>query len=128
MTGYRILRRAQADSSFIQLADVVADGINTHYDDTLNIKPETKYIYRLRAYNADGDIADARVAITTVAELEPLHGPAAPTATPTATATPAPAAAPSDGGAPPAPTPTPTATATPTATPEPPPPGGVTGQ
>jgi len=34
---------------------------------------ETKYIYRLRAYNVEGDIADARVAITTVAEIELLE-------------------------------------------------------
>ena len=126
--GYRILRRAQADSEFIQLHDAPANGPPIYED--ADVKPETKYIYRLRAYNADGDIADARVAITTVAELEPLDAPAAPAATPTPTptATPAPAAAPSDGGAPTAPTPTPTPTATPTATPEPPPPGGVTGQ
>ena len=140
VTGYRILRRAQADSSFIQLHDAPANGPPIYEDG--DVKPETKYIYRLRAYNADGDIADARVAITTVAELEPLDAPSAPTSTPpapsaatatstptaTATATPTPATAPSDGDAPNAPTPTPTPTATPTATPEPPPPGGVSGQ
>lgn len=73
VTGHRILRRNQTDSEFIQLADIptTEDG---YYRDTQAIQPETKYIYRLRAYGASGDLADARIAITTVAALEPLIG------------------------------------------------------
>lgn len=84
--GYRILRRKQTDSEFIELANIpiTEEG---YYQDMRDIQPETKYIYRLRAYGASGDIADARIAITTVAALEPLSGPAA-TATSTASPTP----------------------------------------
>ena len=98
VTGYRILRRKQTDSEFIELANIpiTEEG---YYQDMRDIQPETKYIYRLRAYGASGDIADARIAITTVAALEPLSGAAA-TATPTASPTP----------------PQPTATVVPTAT------------
>ena len=86
--GYRILRRKQTDSKFIELADVTWNGtLDYWYEDTRDIQPETKYIYRLRAYGASGDIADARIAITTVAALEPLSGAAA-TATPEPTITP----------------------------------------
>ncbi len=86
VTGYRILRRKQTDSEFIELANIpiTEEG---YYQDMRDILPETKYIYRLRAYGASGDIADARIAITTVAALEPLSGPAA-TATSTASPTP----------------------------------------
>ena len=86
VTGYRILRRKQTDSEFIELANIpiTEEG---YYQDMRDIQPETKYIYRLRAYGASGDIADARIAITTVAALEPLSGGAA-TATPTASPTP----------------------------------------
>ena len=77
--GHRILRRKQSDADFIELADMPVDG-DTFYEDTQDIQPETNYIYRLRAYGENGDIADARIAITTVAALEPLDG---------ATATPA---------------------------------------
>ena len=80
VSGYRILRRKQTDSEFIELANISAD-TSSHYEDKTDIQPKTKYIYRLRAYGASGDIADARVAITTVAALEPLSGVAA-TATP----------------------------------------------
>ena len=99
VTGYRILRRKQTDSEFIELANIpiTEEG---YYQDMRDIQPETKYIYRLRAYGASGDIADARIAITTVAALEPLSGAAA-TATPAASPTP----------------PQPTATVVPTATP-----------
>ena len=79
--GYRILRRKQSDNDFIEVASVPADVVTSLYEDRRDIQPETKYIYRLRAYGANGDIADARVAITTVAELDPLDD---------ATATPAP--------------------------------------
>ena len=89
--GYRILRRKQTDSKFIELADVRWNGtLDYYYEDTLDIQPETKYIYRLRAYGASGDIADARIAITTVAALEPLSGPATHTSTATPTPTPTP--------------------------------------
>ena len=88
--GYRILRRKQTDSKFIELANVTWNGLLTYdYEDTRDIQPKTKYIYRLRVYGANGDIADARIAITTVAALEPLSGGAA-TATPTASPTPEP--------------------------------------
>ena len=117
--GYRILRRKQTDSKFIELANVTWNGLLTYdYEDTRDIQPKTKYIYRLRAYGASGDIADARIAITTVAALEPLGGAVA---TPTATHTPMP-------------TNTPTAAhkTTPVSVIEPttpaPPPGGVTVQ
>ena len=83
VTGYRILRRKQTDSEFIELANIpiTEEG---YYQDMRDIQPETKYIYRLRAYGASGDIADARIAITTVAALEPLSGAVAtPTASPT---------------------------------------------
>ena len=101
--GYRILRRKQTDSEFIELANIpiTEEG---YYQDMRDIQPETKYIYRLRAYGASGDIADARIAITTVADLEPLSGAAAtpqqPTATvvPTATPTNTPATVPPTGG------------------------------
>ena len=146
--GYRILRRKQSDGNFIELANVSANSLTGHYEDGRDIQPETKYIYRLRAYGKDGGIADARVAITTVAALESLDAPtASPTTIPTATPTLAPAATATQTAAPtaipeatatPTPdilasnTPTPTATATIeptlTATPEPPPSGGVTGQ
>ena len=128
VTGYRILRRKQTDSEFIELANIpiTEEG---YYQDMRDIQPETKYIYRLRAYGASGDIADARIAITTVAALEPLSGgvathtptasptPTQPTATvvPTATPTNTPATAPTT-------TPTPAPTLTPT-----PPTGGVSG-
>ena len=80
--GYRILRRKQTDSKFVELADVTWNGtLDYDYEDILDIQPKTKYIYRLRAYGASGDIADARIAITTVAALGPLSGVAA-TATP----------------------------------------------
>ena len=81
--GYRVLRRKQSDSEFIELADVPVDyGNKTYhtYQDMQDVLPDTEYIYRLQAYGKAGDIADARVAITTVAELDPLD---APTATPT---------------------------------------------
>ena len=80
VTGHRLLRRKQTESEFIQLANIptAQDG---YYHDTRDIQPETKYIYRLRAYGASGDIADARIAITTLAALEPLSG-AASTPTP----------------------------------------------
>ena len=86
VTGHRILRRKQTESEFIELADIptAQDG---YYRDTQDIQSETKYIYRLRAYGASGDIADARIAITTLAALEPLIG-AASTSTPTASPTP----------------------------------------
>ena len=100
VSGYRILRRKQTDSEFIELANISAD-TSSHYEDMRDIQPETKYIYRLRAYGASGDIADARIAITTVAALEPLSGAAATATTPTASPTP----------------PQPTATVVPTATP-----------
>ena len=119
VTGYRLLRRAQTDSEFIELADLSSEG-PYHYEDT-DFEPSTKYIYRLRAYGASGDIADARIAITTVAALEPLSGAAAtstPTASPTPppTATVVPTATPAPAPAPPH-TPTPTATHTPSPTP-----------
>ena len=85
--GYRILRRKQSDANFIELADIPIDSltyVDDPYEDRRDIQPETKYIYRLQAYGANGDIADARVAITTVAALEPLD---APTTTPTASLT-----------------------------------------
>ena len=72
--GYRVLRRKQSDAEFIEVADVPADVVTSFYEDRLDIQPETKYIYRLQAYGEDGDIADAHVAITTVAELDPLDG------------------------------------------------------
>ena len=121
VTGHRILRRNQTDSEFIELANIpiAQDG---YYHDARDIQPETKYIYRLRAYGASGDLADARIAITTLAALEPLSG-AASTSTPTASPTPpqptatvvptaTPAAAPD-----PSHTPTPTTTHTPSPTP-----------
>ena len=77
--GYRILRREQSAADFIELASMPADVATSLYEDKLDIQPETKYIYILRAYGANGDIADACVDITTVAELDPLD---APTATP----------------------------------------------
>ena len=117
VTGYRILRRKQTDSEFIELADIpiTEEG---YYRDMRDIQPETKYIYRLRAYGASGDIADARIAITTVADLEPLINAAA---TPTATHTPMPTN-----------TPTTAHKTTPVSVNDPttpaPPPGGVTVQ
>ena len=120
--GYRILRRKQTDSKFIELADVRWNGtLDYYYEDMRDILPETKYIYRLRAYGASGDIADARIAITTVAALEPLSGavdthtptasptPQQPTATvvPTATPTNTPTTAPTTSGAIDTPTPQP---------------------
>ena len=80
--GHRILRRKQSDAEFIELADAPAAG-DPFYKDTQDIQPETNYIYHLRAYGENGDIADARIAITTVAALEPLD---AATTTPTPTA------------------------------------------
>ena len=139
VTGYRILRRKQIDSEFIELADIpiTEEG---YYQDMMDIQPETKYIYRLRAYGASGDIADARIAITTVAALEPLSGiaststasptPQQPTATVVPTATPAAAPAPSPTPTPTAthtPSPAPTSTPEPTATPESSTGGGVSG-
>ena len=141
--GYRILRRKQTDSKFVELADVTWNGtFDYYYEDTRDIQPETKYIYRLRAYGASGDIADARIAITTVPALEPLSGaaststptasptPQQPTATVVPTATPAPAPAPSHTPTPTAthtPSPAPTSTPDPTATPESSTGGGVSG-
>ena len=117
--GYRVLRRKQSDANFIELTDMRVDG-DMFYEDTRDIQPETEYIYILRAYGKDGDIADARVAITTVAALEPLD---APTATPTTTLTavtpsPTPASTPSPASTAIA-TPTPASSPTPTPTPSP---------
>ncbi len=127
--GYRILRRKQSDANFIELANFPIDSLtyeDAPYQDRRNIQPETKYIYRLQAYGANGDIADARVAITTVAALEPLD---APTATPTANlinpiATPSPTPAPVSSPTPTSvgittPSPTPTAIPTPASSPSP---------
>ena len=76
--GYRILRRKASDREFIELANMLVDGAD-HYEDAYDIQPDTEYIYLLRAYGEDGDIADARVVVATVAALDPLD---APTATP----------------------------------------------
>ena len=112
--GYRILRRKQSDANFIELADIPIDDltyVDDPYEDRRDIQPETKYIYRLRAYGANGDIADARVAITTVAALEPLDAPTGtPTAVPTSTQSPTPTPTSTSS---PAPNPTATATTTP---------------
>ena len=78
--GHRILRRKRSDADFTELADAPADS-DPFYKDTQDIQPETNYIYRLRAYGENGDIADAHIAITTVAALEALD---APTPTPVA--------------------------------------------
>ena len=79
--GYRVLRRARYEPEFTELADMpiaTADIYNEFgfimYEDKLDIQPHTEYIYILRAYGADGDIADARVSITTIPALEPLDG------------------------------------------------------
>lgn len=82
--GHRILRRKQSDSEFTELADMPVNAA-PFYEDTHDIQPETQYIYHLRAYGENGDLADARITITTVAALEPLD---APTATPTPAPTP----------------------------------------
>ena len=84
--GHRILRRKRSDADFTELADAPADS-DPFYQDTQDIQPETNYIYHLRAYGENGDIADARIAITTVAALEPMN---VATATPTAVPTPTP--------------------------------------
>ena len=78
--GYRLLRSKGSDSEFIELADVPVDS-DPGYEDTNDIQPGTEYTYILRAYGEDGDIADARLTITTRPALEPLDD---------ATATPAP--------------------------------------
>ena len=79
--GYRILRRKQSDSEFIELANMLAADSRS-YTDTQDIQPDTEYIYLMRAYgNQDGDIADAHLTITTRPALDPLGD---------ATATPAP--------------------------------------
>lgn len=78
VTGYRILRRKASDREFVELANMLVDGVD-HYEDAYGIQPDTEYIYLLRAYGEDGDIADAGVAVATVAALDPLD---APTATP----------------------------------------------
>ena len=80
--GHRILRRKQSDSEFTELADIPVDAA-PFYEDAHDIQPETKYIYHLRAYGENGDLADARITITTVAALDPLPTPAtAPTPMP----------------------------------------------
>ena len=71
VVGYRVLRRRASGGEFVELANMVVDGPD-HYEDVYDILPNTGYIYLLRAYGADGDIAEARVAVTTVAALEPL--------------------------------------------------------
>ena len=90
--GYRILRRKASDTEFIELADVPVNG-DPGYKDTHDIQPDTEYIYTLRAYGKDGDIADAHLTIATRPALEPLDDATAtptPTAIPMPTATPAP--------------------------------------
>ena len=143
IAGYRLLRRKQTDDEFIEVANIQAhDSQSYKYEDTIDIQPNTKYIYRLRVYTAYGDVGDARIAITTVPALEPLSGaaststptasptPLQPTATVVPTATPAAAPAPSHT---PMPTtthtssPTPTSTPDPTSTPESSTGGGVSG-
>ena len=74
--GYRILRRKASDREFIELANMLVDGAD-HYEDAYDIQPDTEYTYLLRAYGEDGDIADARVAVATVAALDPLDAPTA---------------------------------------------------
>ena len=86
--GYRLLRRKGSDTEFIKLADVPVNG-DPGYKDTHDIQPGTEYIYTLRAYGKDGDIADAHLTITTRPALDPLDD-AAITPIPAA-ATPAPA-------------------------------------
>ena len=71
VVGYRILRGRASGGEFVEVANMVVDGPD-HYEDVYDILPNTGYIYLLRAYGADGDIAEARVAVTTVAALEPL--------------------------------------------------------
>lgn len=71
VAGYRILRGKASGGEFVELAHMLVDGPD-HYEDAYDIQPDAEYIYLLRAYGADGDIAEARVAVTTVAELEPL--------------------------------------------------------
>ena len=85
--GYRVLRRARYEPEFTELEDMpiattattaTTDSYNEYgyvmYEDKLDIQPHTEYIYILRAYGADGDIADTRVSITTIPALEPLDG------------------------------------------------------
>ena len=79
--GYRLLRREGSDPELIELADEPVDG-ERGYVDTHDIQPGTEYTYILRAYGADGDIADAHLTITTRPALDPLDDA---TATPTAT-------------------------------------------
>ena len=76
VVGYRILRRRASGGEFVEVANVVVDGAD-HYEDAYDILPDTGYIYLLRAYGAYGDIAEASVAVTTVAALEPLDAAAA---------------------------------------------------
>ena len=75
--GYRILRRARYEPEFTELADVPVTPGGGHYEDKRDIQPQTQYIYILRAYGADGDIADARISITTVPALDPPDGASA---------------------------------------------------
>ncbi len=77
VVGYRILRRARYEPEFTELADVPVTPGGGGYEDTRDIQPQTQYIYILRAYGADGDIADARVSITTVPALDPPAGASA---------------------------------------------------
>ena len=72
--GHRILRRKQSDPEFTELADMPVNAA-PFYEDTHDIQPETKYIYLLRAYGENGDLADARITITTVPALDPLPTP-----------------------------------------------------
>lgn len=75
--GHRILRRARYEPEFIELADVPVDATvdsEPSYDDTRDIQPETVYIYIMRAYGEDGDIADARISITTIPALDQIDG------------------------------------------------------
>ncbi len=78
VVGYRILRGRASGGEFVEVANMVVDGPD-HYEDAYDIQPDTGYIYLLRAYGEDGDIAEASVAVTTVAALESLD---AATATP----------------------------------------------
>ena len=124
---YKLLRRAQSDSEFTEIATLPGGGVefgDNTYEDTHNIVPGTKYIYLIRPVKnknyREGYGADARVEIratsgaTSKGEVLDTETTVTPTITPTSTAMPLPTETPT-----PEPMPMATPTPEPTATPEP---------
>ena len=99
VSGYRILRKSQRESTFVQLGDVDAVGVNrdcymcpSSYEDRKDIATGVQYTYIVRALTEDpNNGTDARVNVTISSEILATATQTA-TVTPTTTLTPEPLA------------------------------------